>query len=142
MSAACGAAAAAYYCLHNSERRRREEEEEYRRRHPIIKYRVKVDILKYRPEKTAHIYQCGEYQNYMYSRMVPSTGYIKDWVIRFYHPGIIIQYPRPDTARDPVSAVSFYQIQDHRASRNTQQAHFCPFSRPDGPHWRSYNGLP
>lgn len=45
MSAACGAAAAAYYCLHNSERRRREEEEEYRRRHPIIKYRVKVDIL-------------------------------------------------------------------------------------------------
>ena len=49
MSAACGAAAAAaaYYCLHNSERRRREEEEEYRRRHPIIKYRVKVDILNY-----------------------------------------------------------------------------------------------
>lgn len=47
MSAACGAAAAAYYCLHNSERRRREEEEEYRHRHPIIKYRVKVDILGY-----------------------------------------------------------------------------------------------
>ena len=47
MSAACGAAAAAYYCLHNSERRRREEEEEYRHRHPIIKYRVKVDILNY-----------------------------------------------------------------------------------------------
>jgi hypothetical protein len=47
MSAACGAAAAAYYCLHNSERRRREYEEEYRRRHPIIKYRVKVDILNY-----------------------------------------------------------------------------------------------
>lgn len=45
MSAACGAAAAAYYCLHNSERRRRKEE--YHRRHPIIKYRVKVDILNY-----------------------------------------------------------------------------------------------
>ena len=47
MSAACGAAAAAYYCLHNSERRRCEYEEEYYRKHPIIKYRAKVDILNY-----------------------------------------------------------------------------------------------
>ena len=57
----------------------------------------KAEIMKYRPEKTAHIYQCGDYQNYMYQRMVPSTGYIKDWVIRFYHPGIIIQYPRSES---------------------------------------------
>ena len=56
----------------------------------------KVAILKYRPEKTAHIYQCGEYHNYMYNRMVPSTGYIKKWLVRYYHPGIIIQYPRFD----------------------------------------------
>ena len=56
----------------------------------------KSAIMKYRPEKTAHIYQCGNYQNYMYCRMVPSTGYIKDWLVRFYHPGIIIQYPRSE----------------------------------------------
>ena len=59
-------------------------------------YQDKVDILKYRPEKTAHIYHCGNYRNYMYNRMVPSTGYIKKWVVRYYHPGIIIQYPRPE----------------------------------------------
>lgn len=59
-------------------------------------YQDKVDILKYRPEKTAHIYRCGNYRNYMYNRMVPSTGYIKKWLVRYYHPGIIIQYPRPD----------------------------------------------
>ena len=59
-------------------------------------YQDKVDILKYRPEKTAHIYHCGDYRNYMYSRMVPSTGYLKKWIVRYYHPGIIIQYPRPD----------------------------------------------
>ena len=59
-------------------------------------YQDKVDILKYRPEKTAHIYHCGDYRNYMYSRMVPSTGYIKKWIVRYYHPGIIIQYPRPE----------------------------------------------
>ena len=59
-------------------------------------YQDKVDILRYRPEKTAHIYHCGDYRNYMYSRMVPSTGYIKKWIVRYYHPGIIIQYPRPE----------------------------------------------
>ena len=59
-------------------------------------YQDKVDILRYRPEKTAHIYHCGSYRNYMYNRMVPSTGYIKKWLVRYYHPGIIIQYPRPD----------------------------------------------
>lgn len=59
-------------------------------------YQDKVDILKYRPEKTAHIYRCGNYRNYMYNRMVPSTGYIKKWLVRYYHPGIIVQYPRPD----------------------------------------------
>ena len=59
-------------------------------------YMDKVAILKYRPEKTAHIYHCGDYRNYMYNRMVPSTGYIKKWIVRYYHPGIIIQYPRPE----------------------------------------------
>ena len=56
----------------------------------------KVEILKYRPEKTAHLYICGDYINYMYNRMVPSTGYINRWKVKFYHPGIIIQYPRFD----------------------------------------------
>ncbi len=59
-------------------------------------FKDKVDILQYRPEKTAHIYKCDGYMNYMYNRMVPSTGYIKKWKLRFYHPGIIIQYPRPE----------------------------------------------
>ncbi len=56
----------------------------------------KLKILKYRPEKDAHIYTCGDYKNYMYERMVPSTGYIKKWRLKFYSPGIIIQYPRSE----------------------------------------------
>lgn len=59
-------------------------------------YQDKIDILEYRPEKTCHIYECDGYKNYMYNRMVPSTGYIKDYKIKFYHPGVIIQYPRPE----------------------------------------------
>ena len=63
-------------------------------------FQDKVDILHYRPEKTAHIYTCDGYKNYMYNRMVPSTGYINKWKVKFYHPGIIIQYPRPEANGD------------------------------------------
>ncbi len=56
----------------------------------------KVELLKYRPEKTAHMYECGGYYNYMFDRMVPSTGYIRKWRLRFYAPGIMIQYPRSE----------------------------------------------
>ena len=56
----------------------------------------KLEILEYRPEKTCHLYDCNGYQNYMYNRMVPSTGYIKKWRIRYYHPGVLIQYPRDE----------------------------------------------
>ena len=57
----------------------------------------KVELFHYRPEDTAHIYECNGYYNYMYSRMVPSTGYITKWKLRKYDEGILIQYPRPDT---------------------------------------------
>ena len=59
-------------------------------------YEDKLEILEYRPEKTCHLYTCNGYKNYMYYRMVPSTGYIKKWRIRYYHPGVLIQYPREE----------------------------------------------
>ena len=57
-------------------------------------YQDKVDIIQYRPEKTCHLYECDGYKNYMYNRMVPSTGYIQKWRLKYYHPGVVIQYPR------------------------------------------------
>lgn len=54
----------------------------------------KLDILKYRPENTVHLYKCGDYYDYMHAYMLPSTGCIKNYIIRPYSPGIIIQYPR------------------------------------------------
>jgi uridine kinase len=56
----------------------------------------KIDILKYRPEKTVHLYDCDGYLDYMYGVMVPSTGHIKDYKITLYGHGIIIQYPRSE----------------------------------------------
>ena len=57
-------------------------------------YQDKVDIIQYRPEKTCHLYECNGYINYMYNRMVPSTGYLRKWKLKYYHPGVVIQYPR------------------------------------------------
>ena len=56
----------------------------------------KLELLKYRPEKTVHLYDCDGYLNYMYGRMVPSTGYLNKFKIRLYSPGIIVQYPRAE----------------------------------------------
>lgn len=56
----------------------------------------KIEILKYRPESTVHLYKCGDYYNYLHSYMVPSTGCIHNYTITPYSPGIIIQYPRYD----------------------------------------------
>ena len=57
----------------------------------------KLDALQYRPEKTIHLYSCDGYYNYMFSRMVPSTGYLKSFALFYYSPGIIVQYPRAET---------------------------------------------
>jgi len=56
----------------------------------------KIDILKYRPEKTVHFYVCNGYKNYLFGRMVPSTGYIQKFKLRSYNPGLLITYPRSE----------------------------------------------
>lgn len=58
----------------------------------------KIEILKYRSEDYVNMYKCGDdYYNYMFSYMVPSTGYLKDFELRHYYPGFLIQYPRSET---------------------------------------------
>lgn len=54
----------------------------------------KADALQYRPEKTCHFYRCGDYLNYMYGYMVPSTGYLGKYKLFNYDGHIIAQYPR------------------------------------------------
>lgn len=54
----------------------------------------KIELLKYRPENTVHLYKCGNYYNYVNNYLVPSTGCIHNYTLTPYSPGIIIQYPR------------------------------------------------
>ena len=54
----------------------------------------KLDILSYREDQNVHLYKCEEYYDYMYSYMLPSTGFLRKFEIRPFSPGLIIQYPR------------------------------------------------
>ena len=54
----------------------------------------KAGALKYRPEKVCHFYRCGDYLNYMYGYMVPSTGYLSKYKLFCYDGHFIAQYPR------------------------------------------------
>ncbi len=53
----------------------------------------KVNLMKYRDKPYINIYQCGWLKNYFYGYMVPSTGYLKKFSLKYYSPGIIIQLP-------------------------------------------------
>ena len=61
-----------------------------------IGYKDKVKILKYRPENEVHMYECDGYKNYMFGYMLPSTGFIREYKMKLYSPGFIIQYPRSE----------------------------------------------
>jgi len=62
----------------------------------VLGYTDKVEILKYRPENTVNFYECNGYLNYMFGYMVPRTSYIKDYKLRLYSNGFILQYPRSE----------------------------------------------
>lgn len=59
-------------------------------------YTDKIEILSYRPETTVHFYECGDYMNYMYGIMVPTTGYLRNFKLSLHSLGIILQYPRSE----------------------------------------------
>ena len=75
--------------------------EKYSNEEAVVLYKKmrlqdKLDALEFRPEKTIHLYKCDDYYNYMFSRMVPSTGYLKTFELFYYSPGMILQYPRAE----------------------------------------------
>ena len=70
--------------------------EEALKTYEALGYFDKAKILKYRPEDTVHFYECNGYMNYMFGYMVPNTSFIKDYKLRLYDKGLILQYPRAE----------------------------------------------
>jgi uridine kinase len=62
----------------------------------------KVRVLKYRTEPTVNFYSLGQFTDYFYGCLAPSTGYIECFALRYYPPGFILQFPlHEDPSRIP-----------------------------------------
>ncbi|MCR4699229.1 MAG: hypothetical protein K5762_07690 [Bacilli bacterium] len=63
-------------------------------------FKDKIQVIKYRSENFVHLYKAKadgiEYYDYIYSNMVPSTGYLNKFKIKYYAPGFVIQVPRSE----------------------------------------------
>jgi len=53
----------------------------------------KIELLKYREKKYMNVYSCFGYHDYFYGYMVPSTGYLKLFELKYYSPGVILRFP-------------------------------------------------
>lgn len=78
----------------------------------------KIEALQYRPEETVHLYECDGYFNYLFSRMVASTGYLKNFVLKLYSPGLILQSPRSECGGE----IPEFQ-DDHTYGKTLKEAH-------------------
>lgn len=58
----------------------------------------KERLFRYRRVSQANIYSIGEYEDYFYGYMVPSTGYIRHFKLYPYGDGFVLQMP---TVADP-----------------------------------------
>lgn len=56
----------------------------------------KVRLFQFRQSNQVNIYRLGNYADYFYGYMVPSTGYLKLFDLKYYLPGFILQFPTID----------------------------------------------
>lgn len=73
----------------------------------------KIELLKYREKKYMNVYSCYGYHDYFYGYMVPSTGYLKLFELKFYSPGMILRFPEksnPDIIPEFVEQKKLFNI--------------------------------
>ena len=54
----------------------------------------KVRLLEQNPTDEVVLYSCGWFHDSLRTILVPSTGYLKHFKLRYYLPGFILEYPR------------------------------------------------
>ncbi|MCI8522065.1 MAG: nucleoside kinase [Lachnospiraceae bacterium] len=64
----------------------------------------KVSLFRYRRSSNINVYCMGDYYDYFYGYMMPSTGYIKIFDLFAYENGIILLLPEPE---DPETLPEF-----------------------------------
>jgi uridine kinase len=53
----------------------------------------KVRLLQFRDKSDVNLYHCGGYTDYFYGYMVPSTGFLRKFELKYYLPGFILLFP-------------------------------------------------
>lgn len=66
----------------------------------------KAALLSYRPYDYFNIYECGGLAEYFYGAMLPGTGDVPVFSLRYYPPGLILQMPAPSDPAHPAPYVS------------------------------------
>ncbi|MDT8900497.1 nucleoside kinase [Anaeroselena agilis] len=56
----------------------------------------KVKLLSQLQRELVSVYYCGDEYDYFYGTMVPSTGYLKVFELKYHSPGFILRYPEKD----------------------------------------------
>lgn len=56
----------------------------------------KVELFRYRRSSQVNLYTVGEFEDYYYGYMVPSTGYVKYFKLYPYDEGFVIQFPEKE----------------------------------------------
>ena len=60
----------------------------------------KVKLLSQRSLEYVNIYYCGHTFDYFYGTMVPRTGYLQKFGLKFYPPGLILRFPEKENPAD------------------------------------------
>jgi uridine kinase len=56
-------------------------------------YNEKVRLLRQLEQDTVSIYSCDRIMDYLYGPMMPQTGQVKFFELKFYFPGFILRFP-------------------------------------------------
>jgi uridine kinase len=49
--------------------------------------------IEHRKKPYVTLYKCDDFEDYFYGYMVPDTGYLKNFDLKYYSPGLIMMYP-------------------------------------------------
>ena len=66
----------------------------------------KAELLAYREFNYFNIYECGGLAEYFYGAMLPATGDVPVFALRYHPPGLILQMPSPAEPDKPAPYVS------------------------------------
>ena len=66
----------------------------------------KAELLRYRPSRQITMYRIGDFCEYFYGAMVPSTGFIRTFRVKPHFPGVVLLAPSESLPDQPAPYVS------------------------------------